>query len=54
MTTRGMREPEMHEIARLIARVIKEKQAAVGEVAAQVSALTKKFPLYKKDVKAAK
>ena len=54
VTTRGMREPEMHEIARLIARVIKEKQAAVGEVAAQVSALTKKFPLYKKDVKAAK
>ncbi|MDE7394830.1 MAG: serine hydroxymethyltransferase [Clostridiales bacterium] len=50
VTTRGMQESEMREIAQLIARVIKEKQAAVPEVAKKVAALTEKFPLYKNDV----
>ncbi len=50
VTTRGMGGEEMRVIARLISRVIKEKQSAVAEVAKEVTALTKKFPLYAKDV----
>lgn len=50
VTTRGMKEDEMRQIARLIARVIKEKQAAVESVTKEVIALTKKFPLYQADV----
>ena len=51
VTTRGMGEKEMKLIARLIARVIKEKEGAIPEVAKRVCDLTSKFPLYKKDVK---
>lgn len=47
VTTRGMKEPEMAKIAELIARVIKTKGAAVGDVKAEVLALCGEFPLYK-------
>lgn len=45
-TTRGMKEPEMRIIADLISRVIKEKEAALGDVSAQVAELCSRFPLY--------
>jgi glycine hydroxymethyltransferase len=47
VTTRGMREREMERIARLIARIIREKESAVPEVKAEVLALCADFPLYK-------
>lgn len=50
VTTRGMKEKEMQTIAALIARVIKEKEGALKDVTEQVSELTRKFPLYAKDV----
>lgn len=50
VTTRGMGEREMKEIASLIARVIKEKETAVADVSAAVKKLTSEFPLYAKDV----
>ena len=46
VTTRGMGEEEMKTIARLITKVIKQKESAVGEVVETVTALTEKFPLY--------
>lgn len=45
-TTRGMKEPEMRTIAKLISKVIKEKDAALGEVSASVAELCGRFPLY--------
>ena len=46
VTTRGMKEPEMREIGRMIARLIEEGEAAVPEVKKQVIALCEQFPLY--------
>jgi len=46
VTTRGMKEPEMREIGRMIARLIDEGEAAVPEVKKQVIALCGQFPLY--------
>ena len=46
VTTRGMKEPEMREIGRMIARLIDEGEAAVPEVRQQVIALCEQFPLY--------
>ncbi len=46
VTTRGMKEEEMREIARMITRIIREGEAAVEEVKAEVLALLKRFPLY--------
>ncbi len=45
-TTRGMKEPEMKTIARLISKVIKEKESALEEVSAAVAELCGRFPLY--------
>ena len=45
-TTRGMKEPEMKKIAQLISKVIKEKEAALEYVSAQVAELCSRFPLY--------
>lgn len=50
VTTRGMGAVEMKLIASLIAKVIREKEAAVKEVSAAVAELTEKFPLYAKEV----
>jgi len=53
VTTRGMKEPEMRQIARLIDKVITdpsgEKNLAL--VKAEVAGLVKKFPLYKDLIK---
>jgi glycine hydroxymethyltransferase len=46
VTSRGMKEAEFTKIGSLIARVVKEKQAAVPEVKAQVLKLCAAFPLY--------
>jgi glycine hydroxymethyltransferase len=48
VTTRGMKEPEMHRIAALIDRVLSaaEDVAVHAEVRAAVKALTDGFPLY--------
>ncbi len=47
VTTRGMKEPEMEIIAKLIAKIIKHKHEAVAEVRDDVDKLCKRFPLYK-------
>ena len=46
VTSRGMKEAEMVEIAKLIARVIREGEASVEPVKQQVLALCARFPLY--------
>ena len=46
VTTRGMKEPEMEAIAKLITRVIREGEAAIPQVREQVLALCARFPLY--------
>jgi glycine hydroxymethyltransferase len=48
VTTRGMREPEMAAIARLIARTLRAPGDAetLGQVRESVRALTERFPLY--------
>ena len=51
MTTRGMKEEEARTIARLIVRVIREREACFEEVKAEVAELCGKFPLYANDVK---
>ncbi len=45
-TTRGMKEPEMRQIGNMIARIIREGEAAVPSVREEVLALCKAFPLY--------
>ncbi len=46
VTTRGMKEDEMKQIAAFIAKVIQQGEQAVPEVKEQVIALCKNFPLY--------
>ena len=46
VTTRGLKEPEMEQVARFIVRILREGEAAVPEVREQVEALMKKYPLY--------
>ena len=48
VTTRGMKEPEMRQIAHWIAEVLNhlEDEATINRVRSQVESLTEKFPLY--------
>ena len=46
VTTRGMKEPEMRQIGRMIARLIDEGETAVDAVKAEAVALCEAFPLY--------
>ena len=46
VTTRGMKEPEMRKIAAWIARVVREGEAALPQVKAEVLELCASFPLY--------
>ncbi len=48
MTTRGMREPEMVEIAALIDETImgRDDEEKLAQIRARVTALTDRFPLY--------
>ena len=54
VTTRGMKEPEMREIGRLIAEVIHapESEEVRNKVKVGVAELTEKFPLYPQRLKA--
>ena len=45
-TTRGLKEKEMAQVASWIARVLREGEAAVLPVKAEVEALMKNYPLY--------
>src|SRR5258708_25294393 len=53
VTTRGMKEPEMREIGRLIAAVVHEPQSdgVLRKVKEGVAELAAKFPLYAKRLK---
>lgn len=51
ITTRGMKEEEARQIARLITRVIEEREDAFGYVKAEVEQLVKAHPLYENSVK---
>jgi glycine hydroxymethyltransferase len=48
VTTRGFREPEMREVAALVAEVLHhiESEDAVASVRRRVQTLTERFPLY--------
>ena len=50
ITSRGFREEDARKVARLIARIIDEKEAAFDAVRAEVKALCEKYPLYAEDV----
>ncbi|MBR2903441.1 MAG: serine hydroxymethyltransferase [Clostridia bacterium] len=50
VTSRGFKEEDCRLVARLIARVIKEKEACFDEVKAEVKALCEKFPVYVEDI----
>ncbi|MBQ9118312.1 MAG: serine hydroxymethyltransferase [Clostridia bacterium] len=50
VTSRGFKEEDCRLVARLVARVIKEKEACFDEVKAEVKALCKKFPVYANDI----
>ena len=56
VTTRGMKEPEMREIGRLIAEVIHapESEEVRNKVKREVADLTAKFPLYPKRLRVEK
>ncbi len=51
MTSRGMKEEEARTVARLIAKIIEEKEGAFEYVKAEVAKLCAAFPLYANDVK---
>src|SRR5438477_6569637 len=53
VTTRGMKGPEMHEIGRLIAEIVREPDSneVRKDVKRSVAELTAKFPLYAKRLK---
>jgi glycine hydroxymethyltransferase len=48
LTTRGMKEPEMEQVGRLISRALRgiESDAALAEVKTEVGRLCQRFPLY--------
>lgn len=50
MTTRGMKEEDARTIARLITKIIREKENAFEEVKAEVAKLCAAHPLYANDV----
>ena len=45
-TTRGLKEPEMKQVARWIAQVLREGESAVAGIRSQVEALMAGYPLY--------
>ena len=45
-TTRGLKEAEMSRVASWIARVLREGEAAVPEIRAQVEEMMAGYPLY--------
>lgn len=47
VTTRGMKEEQMFEIADMIADVVEKGEDAIEDVKSRVIALCKRFPIYK-------
>jgi glycine hydroxymethyltransferase len=47
VTSRGLKEAEFTQIGGFIAKIVKEKEAAVNEVKEDVLTLCAKFPLYR-------
>ena len=47
VTTRGLKEAEFEKIGKLIAQVVKEKEACIAEIKAEVLKLCANFPLYR-------
>ena len=50
ITTRGFNEEDSRLIARLIAKIIDEKESAYDYVRAEVKKLCEKHPLYENDI----
>lgn len=50
VTSRGMKEGEAKEIARLVTKVIRGGEGAIPEVSEAVAALCEKFPIYENDI----
>lgn len=50
VTTRGMKEAEMIEIADMIADVVEHGESVIDEVKSRVVALCEKFPIYSNDI----
>ncbi len=50
VTSRGMKEKEAEQIARLVVKVIRGKEEAVAEVSQSVAKLCEQFPLYENDI----
>ena len=46
ITTRGLKEPEMEQIASWIVRILQDGEAACKAVKTEVEALMKHYPLY--------
>ncbi|MDO5002041.1 MAG: serine hydroxymethyltransferase [Eubacteriales bacterium] len=46
VTTRGLREEEMHTLGSMIAKLVENGESAVGEVKEQTLELCRRFPLY--------
>ncbi len=51
VTSRGFKEEECRLVARLVTRVIKEKEACYDEVKAEVKSLCERFPVYANDIR---
>ena len=51
ITTRGFTEEDCRLVARLITRVIREKQGCFAQVTEAVASLCKKYPLYEADIR---
>jgi glycine hydroxymethyltransferase len=50
VTSRGMKEKEAEQIARLVVKVIRGKEEADAEVSQSVAKLCEQFPLYENDI----
>ena len=46
VTTRGMKEEQMHIIGRIIAKLVEEGESAVPQAREEVMELCRSFPLY--------
>lgn len=51
VTTRGFKEEECRLVARLVTKVIREKEACFEDVKREVKALCERFPVYEQDVR---
>ena len=50
ITSRGMKEEESRQIARLVTEVIRGREGALKSVSEKVAALCERFPIYENDI----